>query len=149
MPRADASGLRLAARALGAALVALAVIPGYLMLTPPWRALAIRLACVAIVVAVSVRTLRHVRSAVEDAPPWALDEAPAVLPPPELDERFVRLRDELVFSSRNRRYFEMALRPRLERLAGTELSPRPERRGRRGPARDSLERLVAEIERRP
>lgn len=146
---ADASGLRLAARALGAALVLLAAIPGYLMLTPPWRTLAVRLACAAAVVAVSMGVLRRVRASLADAPPFAIGAGAAVPAPAELDERFVRLRDELRFGIRNGRYFDMALWPRLERLAGSDPLAPPPRRRRSGPTREALEGLIGEIERRP
>jgi hypothetical protein len=150
-PPAEASGLRLVARGLGAALVALAAIPAYLTLAPSWRAVGVRLASAAIVVAASVRVIRGVRRAAEASPPFALDAAPPAAPPPELDERFLRLRHELVFSIRSRRYFDTVLWPRLLKLAGTTLAPPPERRGRRrnGPSRDTLERLIAEVEQRP
>jgi hypothetical protein len=150
MSPAEASGLRLVARGLGAALVLLAAIPAYLTLSPPWRALAVRLLCAAIVVAAGLRVVRAVRRAVEASPAFALDAPPPVPSPSELDERFLRLRDELVFSIRSRRYFDTVLWPRLQRLAGTDLAAPPELRGRRrnGPPRDTLGRLLAEIEHR-
>jgi hypothetical protein len=150
MSQAEVSGLRLAARGLLLALVALAAIPAYLTLAPGWRGVGIRLACAALVVAVSVRVMRHVRRALGESPPFALDAATPAPPPPDLDDRFLRLRDELVFSMRSRRYFETVLWPRLVKLAGTGLPSPPERRGRRrkGPPRDALERLIAEVEQR-
>jgi hypothetical protein len=157
MSPAEAAALRLAARALVAALVVLAAIPAYLTLGPTWRAVAIRLACTVAVVAISVRVVRGVRRAIEAAPPFELDAAAAAPAPPELDERFVRLRDELRFSVRSRRYFDTVLWPRLAGLAGPGLAAPPDRRrarrdgpaGRgRGPSRDTLERLVTEAERR-
>ena len=73
-----------------------------------------------------------------------------VPPPPELDSRFLRLRDEVVYSTRSRRYFDAILWPQLGRLAGADLPRPPERRGlrRRGPALATLEDLIARIERR-
>src|SRR5687767_8605875 len=97
-PPPEVSAARLVARGLGGVLVALAAIPAYLSLDPSWRPLGVRLACAAIVVAVSVRVIRGVHRAIEEAPAFTFDAAPAVPPPPELDDRFLRLRDELVFS---------------------------------------------------
>ena len=67
-----------------------------------------------------------------------------------LDERFLRLRDELRFSTRSRQYFETILWPQLGRLGGADLPRPPERRGvgRDGPALSELERVVAAIEAR-
>jgi len=62
-----------------------------------------------------------------------------------------RLRDDLVASTRRRRYFDVVLWPRLSALAGPDL-PRPaESRGpiRRGPSLAAIERLVTRIEGRP
>ncbi len=150
MSPAEASGLRLVARGLGAALVLLAAIPAYLTLSPSWRAVAVRLLCATIVVAAGLRVVRTARRAIEASSAFALDAAMSVPAPSELDERFLRLRDEVVFSIRSRRYFETVLWPRLSRLAGTELAAPPEHRGRRrhGPPRDTLARLLAEIEQR-
>jgi hypothetical protein len=150
MSHAEASGLRIVARGLGAALVLLAAIPAYLTLPPSWRAVAVRLVCAAIVVAAGVRVVRAVRGALEEAPPFALDAPSPVAAPSELDERFLRLRDELIFSIRSRRYFETVLWPRLQRLAGTDLGPPPARRGRRrdGPPGDALGRVLTGIEQR-
>ncbi len=157
MSPAEAAALRLAARALVAALVILAAIPAYLTLGPTWRAAGIRLACAAVVAAIGVRVVRGIRRAIDEGPPFELDAAPAAPAPPDLDERFVRLRDELRFSVRSQRYFDTVLWPRLVELAGPALAPPPaRRRGRRdgpsgrgrGPSRDTLERLVAEAERR-
>jgi len=148
MSPAEAAALRLAARALVAALVVLVAIPAYLTLGPTWRAVAIRLACTVAVVAISVRVVRGVRRAIEEGPRFELDAVAAAPAPPELDERFVRLRDELRFSVRSRRYFDTVLWPRLAELAGPGLVPPAPRRRGAGPSRDTLERLVAEAERR-
>ena len=73
-------------------------------------------------------------------------------PAPELtlDPRFLRLRDDLVGSTRRRRYFDVVLWPRLSALGGPDL-PRPaEPRGpiRWGPSLEAIERLVTCIEER-
>ena len=150
-PYVERSALGLVARGLLAALLLLAAIPAYLALAPSWRAAAVRLACAVIVVAGCARVLRGVRSSMQGDAPSPLDAPPPVSPAPELDERFLRLRDDLVFSTRSRRYFDVILWPRLGDLAGGTL-PRPaERRGirRRGPSLKTLESLIAEVERRP
>jgi hypothetical protein len=68
-----------------------------------------------------------------------------------LDEHFLRLRNDLAFSSGSRRYFDTFLWPRLRMIGGADLPAPAERRGmrRRGPSLSALERLIAEIERRP
>ena len=148
MSSAEVTALRLGARGLVAALVVLGAIPAYLALGPTWRALTIRLACTAAVVVIGLRVVRGVRRAIDQAPPFELDTVAPAPAPPELDERFLRLRDELRFSVRSRRYFDTVLWPRLVALAGPGLvSPAAARRGR-GPSRDTLERLVADAEQR-
>ena len=140
----------LAARGLLAVLLVLAAIPAYLVMEPSWRPVAVRLACAVIVVAGCVRVIRGVRLSIEGYAASALDAPPHVATAPELDERFLRLRDELVFGTRSRRYFDAVLWPRMLGLAGANL-PRPaERRGsrRRGPSLGTIERLVAEVEKR-
>jgi hypothetical protein len=151
MPRPpERSRLRLAAQALVAVLVALAAMPMYLVIAPSWRPAAARLACGLLVAMGCVRVIRPLRSRTEDQPTSALDAPAPPSPGPALDERFLRLRDELVFSARSRRHFDAILWPRLLALAGTELSRPAERRGllRDGPSPGELERLIAEIERR-
>jgi hypothetical protein len=78
------------------------------------------------------------------------DAPPPAPPEPELDSRFLRLRDEVVYSVQSRRYFDAILWPRLCTLAGTSLPAPPERAGirRRGPSLAALEDLIARIERR-
>jgi hypothetical protein len=65
--------------------------------------------------------------------------------------RFARLRDDVIWSSRSHRYFDVVLWPRLVELGGLELSRPPSRRGllRRGPSLRALEAVIAQIERRP
>lgn len=150
-PYAERSGLGLVARGLLAALLLLAAIPAYLAFAPSWRAAAVRVGCAVIVISGCARVIRGVRRSIEGHAPSALDAPPAMSPAPELDERFLRLRDDLVFSTRSRRYFDVILWPRLGELAGGTL-PRPaERRGirRRGPSLKTLESLIAEVEKRP
>jgi hypothetical protein len=143
--------LRLVARGFVAALVVLAAIPAYLTLAPSWRPLAARLACAALVAAGCVRIIRSVRGSVEDHAPSALDAPAPRAQAPDLDERFLRLRDELVFSTRSRRYFDTILWPHVTRLGGADLvRPAERRRVRRdGPSLSALERLIAAVEKRP
>lgn len=149
-PPGRGSPRRHAGRAVAAAVVVLAGIPIYLSLDLSWRPLVVRLACAAIVGAVCVRVLRGAGRAVEGGAVSPFDAPPPAAPRPELDSRFLRLRDEVVFSTRNRRYFEAILWPRLCGLASTDLPQPPERRGvrRRGPSLAVLEDLIRRIERR-
>jgi hypothetical protein len=150
-PYVERSAFGLVARGILAALLLLAAIPAYLAFAPSWRAAAVRVACAVIVITGCARVIRGVRGSIEGHAPSALDAPPPMSPAPELDERFLRLRDDLVFSTRSRRYFDVILWPRLVELAGGTL-PRPaERRGirRRGPALKTLESLIAEVEKRP
>src|SRR5262245_36244453 len=143
---------RLAIGALAAAVVALAAMPTYLALPPAWRPAILRLACAAAVVAGCVRAMRWARSAAAPSALSPLDAPPPPAPGPELDARFLALRDDVIYGARSRRYFEVILAPRLAALAGAEgLPPVSTRRGLRprGPSLDALEALVTEIERRP
>jgi len=149
-PPDERTTLRLVARGFVAALIVLMAIPSYLTLVPSWRPLAARLICALLVAFGCVRILRSVRGSGEGHAPSGLD-APSPRPePPALDERFLRLRDELRFSTRSRQYFQTILWPQLGRLGGADLSPPPERRGvgRDGPALSELERVIAAIEAR-
>jgi hypothetical protein len=149
--RVERSPRGLAGRAILVSLVVLAAMPLYLSLDAAWRPLIVRLACGALVAVACTRVMRALGRAVERDTVSPLDAPPPAVPEPELDSRFVRLRDEVVFSTRSRRYFDAILWPRLVGLAGSDL-PRPaERRGlrrRRGPTLAVLEDLIARIERR-
>ncbi len=110
-----------------------------------------RLACAAVVAVACLRILAGLGRSVETDTVSPLDAPPPPVPEPELDSRFLRLRDELVFSTRSRRYFDVILWPRLCGLAGDDLPRPPERRGirrRRGPPLAVLDNLIARIERR-
>jgi hypothetical protein len=147
---AEGLARRLAARGILVALLILAALPAYLLVDPAWRPVVIRLACTLLVIAVYVRVRRGFRQAIEADEPSALD-APRFTPPaPEPDTGFTRARKDLVFSRRNRRYFDTILWPRLLALAGGTLAPPAARsaRGRRGPTLSTLERLIAEVEAR-
>jgi hypothetical protein len=147
----ERSAARIVAHGFLAVLLILAAIPAYLGLSPSWRPVAARAACALLVVAGCMRVVRAVRGSIGPPAPSPLDAPPAPSPPPELDDRFLRLRDDLVYGERSRRYFDAILWPRLLELAGTPL-PRPaaRRRLRRvGPSLRALERLVTLAEKRP
>ena len=148
--RADRWARRLVARGLLAMLLALVALPVYLVLDPSWRPMAIRLACALIMAAGCVRAIRRVRRAIGEDVPSALDAPPPPSPAPEMDPRFLRLHDDVVFSTRSRPYFDRILWPRLLDTADGSLAPPAERRqfDRRGPSPGALARLLAEIERR-
>ena len=147
----ERSPYRVAVHGFLAVLLVLGAIPAYLTLAPSWRPVAVRLACAVVVVTGCVRVTRGVRRSLDGSAPSVLHARPPAPPAPELDERFFRLRDELAFSIRSRRYFDAILGPRLLRLGGVGLPPPAERRGmrRRGPSRSTLEHLIAEVEERP
>ena len=145
--RPERSRSRLIGYGFLSVLVVLAAIPGYLVLGPAWRPVAVRAACALIVVIGCVRVVGRVRRSLEDGAPSALDAPPPAPRGPALDERFLRVRDDLVFGSGNQRYFQVFLWPRLRTLGGDDLAV-PAMRRRRGPSLRTLGRLIAEIERR-
>ena len=144
------SGPRLVGRTIVAALLVLAALPAYLTTAPMWRPAAGRLACAAAVAIGCARARRRALDVVAAYPHSVFDVPP---PPPletTLDPRFLRLRDDLVASTRRRRYFDVVFWPRLLALGGPDL-PRPVGRrlaGRRGPSIRALADLIAHVERR-
>src|SRR5689334_7112964 len=144
-------GPRFVARVVLLSQLALAALPAYLTVSPRWRPAATRLAGALVVAFRSARPRAWARDAVTQPADAGVDAPP---PPPReraLDPHFLRLRDDLITSTRRRRYFDVVLWPRLAALAGPDL-PRPEeRRGptRRGPSLRAIEGLVARIEERP
>lgn len=146
--RAEGSTRRLVARGLLVMLLALVAIPVYLVLDPTWRPGAIRLACAVIVVVGCVRARRAVRRVIGERAPSALDAPPPPPPMPELDLRFLRVRDDVLSSTRSRRYFDQVLWPRLLDAAGGSLAPPADRRWirRRGPSPSALAKLIDEVE---
>ena len=141
---------RLLARAILVVLLVLASIVAYLATAPRWRPAGVRLACTALVIMGSIRARRALRRAMEAYPLSELDAPPAPPPARELDNAFRRLRDDLLFSTRSRQYFEAILWPRLLDLSGGDLRrPAEERRARRcGPSLGELRTLIAEAEQR-
>lgn len=150
MPAVERSAMYFAARGFVTVLVVLAAIPAYLTLAPSWRPLAARVACAALVGIGCTRLIRSVRGSLEGSPPSALDAPAAKASLPELDERFLRLRDELRFSTRSRHYFDSILLPQLTQLAGHDLPPPPTRRRfrRDGPSVSALAALITRGETR-
>jgi hypothetical protein len=131
--------------------LALVAMPGYLLIPPSWRSVVVRLACALVVAVGCVYVRRWARDGLA-APAISPFDAPSAPPPAaELDASFRKLHDDLIASTRSRRYFEVILWPRLSALTGAEL-PRPAVRrvgSRRGPSLPAIERIIAEIERRP
>lgn len=150
MPPAERFAVRFVARGFVTSVVILAAIPAYLTLAPSWRPLAARLACAALVIAGCLRVIRSVRSSLEEHAPPALEAPAAKARAPEMDERFLRLRDEIVFSTRSRHYFDSIFWPQLTKLAGVDLPLPPMRRGfrRDGPPLSALASLITMVEKR-
>ena len=145
MARPETARSRLLAFGVAAALVVLAALPGYLALDPKWRPWVVRGACAVLVIAGCRRVIRGVRRSLDEDPASPLDAPSSGPRTATVDERFVRARDDLVIGSRNRRYFETFLAPRLRRSGDDDL-PLPAPRGRRGPPMSALERVIATIE---
>jgi hypothetical protein len=149
-PRADGRMRRIGLYALVAGVALLGVLPGYLALSPSWRPTAIRLACAAVVVTVCLRVVGVLRRAAAAGQPSIVDESRAASASVVLDERFVRIRDDLTFGTRSQHYFQTHVWPRLVGLglAGVAAPAGRGRRGRRGPSWSTLDRLLGELERR-
>jgi hypothetical protein len=146
--RAERFPRRLAGRAILTALVLLAAMPAYLTLDPSWRPLAVRLACALIVVGGFLRARRWVREAMAGDAGSPIDAPRPAPPAPEMDARFMALRDDVIASARSRRYFDVVLWPRLRDLAGGDLPCPRERRGMRwrGPSLSALASVIRRIE---
>jgi hypothetical protein len=146
-------GRRLAGRAIIGIVLALLALPIYLTTSPAWRPAAVRLACAIALVIGCARARRWARDAVATGVVSPFEAPPPPAPAVQLDAAFLRLRDDLVASTRSRRYFDVVLWPRLASLAGPRLElPHLARRRflrRRGPSLRELEDLVAHIESRP
>jgi hypothetical protein len=148
MPAPRPAGPHLLARVIGFSLLALAALPAYLGVSPGWRPAAARLACAVAVAVGCARARAWARGAVATPGLSPLDAPPPPAPDLTLDPRFLRLRDDVVGSTRRRRYFDVVLWPRLSALGGPDLPKPAEPRGpiRRGPSLAAIERLVTRIE---
>jgi hypothetical protein len=146
-------GRRLAGRAVIAMLLALVALPLYLTISPTWRPAAVRLACATVLVVGCARARGWARGSVATDPGSPFEAPPPPAPAAQFDSAFLRVRDDLVASTRSRRYFDVVLWPRLTALAGPGPAlPCPPRRpllSRRGPSLGVLEDLIARVERRP
>lgn len=139
---------RIAAWGFAVLLIVAGAIPAYLTVPAEWRALSLRAAGAAVVALGCRRVIASIRAAHAGMSPSALD-TPATAPRDvQLDERFTRVRDDLRFSVRSRRYFETFLVARFQRLGGEDLAMPPSR-GRRGPTLPALVRTIADLEQRP
>ena len=138
---------RIAAWGFLVLLVVAAAIPAYLTVPAEWRSFALRAACAVVVALGCRRMVASIRRVHAEVSPSALDTPEAVRRDAQLDERFTRVRDDLRFSVRSRRYFETFLVPRFQRLGGEDLVMPPSR-GRRGPTLSALAGTLAELEQR-
>jgi hypothetical protein len=148
-PRAERSRFRLIGYAFLSVFVVMAALPAYLLVESSWRPFAMRLAGAAVVAMGCVRLVGFVRRTLEQDTPSALDVPPAAPRPIVLDERFLRLRDDLVFATQSRRYFDLFVWPRLQALGAGDTPPSEERRSirrRRGPSLRTLESVIERIE---
>jgi hypothetical protein len=153
--------LGLLARYLGlGTLVALGALPLAVAAEPATRPLVIRLAAT-LVLAVALAHVRGMaRGAVEASPPSAFERAlrrgrPA---PPEVDQRFRELLDDVRFGPASQRYWSRVAWPRLSALAERlparpRLTDPPRSRLRRllgrGPSLAALRELVSRLEGAP
>jgi hypothetical protein len=130
--------------------LALAIaIPTYLKLDPSWRPLLVRLACAAVVAIGCSRLIGAARRARAGDPLSPLDAPPRRAPVPLLSERYLRLRDDIVFGSHRRGYFDVFLWPRLRKLGAVDPPPAERGRTRRGPSLAALSRVITDLETRP
>lgn len=146
---------RLAILGPGAVLVAL-LFAGLLLidffLESPSRPVATRLVTTGVLVLAALRVRTLVRVGLAREMRSAFDAAPASAPGVDRS-RFHQLHDEVRFSAKHRRYFELVFWPRLVGLARARagdsapwLEKPPGRSFGRGPSPEALARLVAAIE---
>jgi len=137
-------------------IVSLLTVPVYLGAEPRHRPAVVRVSAALIAAVLLRRMLRIAKDRVEAGASSAMDRA---LHGPRrvasLDPSFVKLRDEVRFSTTNQRYFERVLWPRLRRLRAGSASGVAETMGKppgrrfwgRGPALATLADCVAALER--
>lgn len=148
--------VRLVAYAAFVSVVGIATVPIYLGAEPRYRPVVVRLSAALIAAVLLRRVLRTAKDHINTGASSALDEAlHRPRPPVSLDPSFVKLRDEVQFSTTSQRYFEQELWPRLAALraesptgVAEELHKPPGRRfRRRGPALAALADAVTTLER--
>jgi hypothetical protein len=137
-------------------LLGLALTPLYLYAEPPDRPLVVRLGTGAVLGVALVHLARVVRGWIAAQPPSAFERALGRPPvEPRLAPLFVKLRDELRFSTTSEAYFKDVLEPRLHRLLADRGQPtgglpmarsRKRRWLRRGPSLATLHDLITRIE---
>ena len=140
-------------------LLTLALTPLYFYAEPPERPLVVRLGAGAVLGVILIHLARVARGWIAAQPLSAFERAldrPAV--EPRLAPLFVKLRDELRFSTTSEAHFKGVLEPRLQRLLaersqptrGLPLAqPRKRRWLRRGPSLATLQDLITRIEELP
>src|SRR5262249_22535124 len=121
-PRPDRLRRRFLAWSVVAVLVVLAAMPAYLVLPPSWRLVATQIACAVFAALGSLHALRWARGRVGPPSVSPLDGEPPPLEAPELHWRFVRFRDDVIWSTRSQRYFDAILWPRLVELSANGIS---------------------------
>ena len=132
-----------------AGLVLLGVLPVYVWVEPSWRALVARLAGGLVLGVALLQLRRALADRVAAAGASVLDAVRFQRgPEPGVPHHFLNLASDVRTALRNRRYFETALWPRLEALAGRPLA-RPALRRGRGPSLAGLRAVIADIEERP
>jgi len=136
---------------------ALIVTPLYLYVEPSYRPLVIRLAS-AVVVGIALLHLRGiVRERIDTQSTSAFELALHRTPvQPRLAPLFLKLRDEVRFSTTSQKYFERVLWPRILELpvggsrgrssAAPPVMPAGRRLLRRGPSLETLRNLIGRIE---
>src|SRR5260370_24562140 len=97
-------GPRLLARIVGFSLLALAVLPAYLTISPAWRPAAARLACALAVAIGCARARAWTRDAVATPRPSSFAAPPPPAPALLLRPPFLRPRDALAPGTPRRRY---------------------------------------------
>src|SRR5262249_60437475 len=112
------------------------------------RPTAVGVSCAALVAPGCLRARRWARETMAAAETSPLDAPPPPPPAPEVDARFLRLRDDVIGATRSQRYFDLILWPRLVELTDAAALVRPPGRrgpGQRGPSPRAPGAPVAEI----
>lgn len=148
----------LAGYAIFLGLLTLIATPLYLSATSSFRPLVVRLVVAVILVVALFHLLRTVQTWINAQPPSTFEAALRRIPAESgLPPHFLRLRDEVRFSTSSQSYFEHVLWPRIcvlgqgrgGPLREGALKPSDRRFLRRGPSLNTLRNLIAEVEERP